>query len=209
MNPREDSLRRVPTHVIHFGQRVEIAVRSTLKLTSSESPVEIVRRTARGGYCVQFSESIAPRVRRLASLSINSGEQWTIHPLSAEASVSPRDKNSRNVRRDCFVISRIPSELSEVDILPRLARQNASRLRTTERDLLSRFRSVKTLQRRLASGKDARKWVPSSSVCVYADPKLVSSVLTLGLVILDYQTYSVRPFEMPVLQCEREEKKRK
>ena len=52
MNPREDSLRRVPTHVIHFGQRVEIAVRSTLKLTSSESPVEIVRRTARGGYCV-------------------------------------------------------------------------------------------------------------------------------------------------------------
>ena len=116
--------------------------------------------------------------------------------------MSPRDKNSRNVRRDCFVISGIPSELSEVDILPRLARQNASRLRTTERDLLSRFRSVKTLQRRLASGKDAGKWVPSSSVCVYTDPKLVSSVLTLGLVILDYQTYSVHPFEMPVLQCE-------
>ena len=75
---------------------------------------------------MQFSKSIAPRTCCLASLSLNSGEQWTVHPLSAKASVSPRDKNNCNVRHDYFIISRIPSELFEVDILPRLACQNAS-----------------------------------------------------------------------------------
>lgn len=121
--------------------------------------------------------------------------------MGATASPAPNGPRTRTRRKDCFVLTKIPSTTSIHDLLPRLARSNASRLQISEATLMSHLRSAERLQRRSSGEGNVGAWIPSTSIRVFADPGVVDSVLRLGLLVLDFQTHSVRAFDMPIFRC--------
>ena len=183
-----------------MGRLVEAAVRSSLKL-GSEPALEMVRRTARGGYTAQFLASVSPRVRALSALNLGATGRWQCAPLRNASRPSAGREGNTVVRRDSFVVANVPDSIPESKLLEAFSASNAGRLRSSPASLRGRLRSANRLQRRLATGPNAGQWVPSRSVRFCADPELVAGVIELGFAVLDFRVLEVRPFSVPARQC--------
>ena len=200
LEPPDDRHRRQPTDLHRMGRLVEAAVRSSLKL-GSEPALEMLRRTARGGYTAQFFASVSPRVRALSALDLGAPGRWQCAPLRNASRPSAGREGNTVVRRDSFVVANVPDSIPESQLLEVFSASNADRLRSSPASLRGRLRSANRLQRRLASGPNAGKWVPSRSVRFCGDPELVAGVIELGFAVLDFRVLEVRPFSVPARQC--------
>ena len=200
LEPPDDRHRRQPTDLHRVGRLVEAAVRSSLKLGSA--PVlEMLRRTARGGYTAQFFASVSQRVRALSALDLGAPGRWKCAPLRNASRPSAGREGNAVVRRDSFVVANVPDSIPESKLLEAFSASNADRLRSSPTSLRGRLRSANRLQRRLANGPNAGQWVPSRSVRFCADPELVAGVIELGFAGLDFRVLEVRPFSVPARQC--------
>ena len=170
-------------------------------------PVEMLRRTAKGGYCAQLSPTLHPdlltRARGLTSLTI-AGAQWSVSPLHqiVQASTSrTADQRPRTVRRDSFILGPVPTSLPDADILEAFARDNADAFQLTATALRARLMGAHRLNRRLSRGPQAGSWVPSRSVRIQSDPALVAEAVRTGAAVLDFHPVEVRPFEFAPQHC--------
>ena len=203
LDPPEDRFRRLPTDFTKMGATIEQALRSTLSLTSSPL-VELLRRTSKGGYCVQFSPSCSTQAQALSSLTLDDGTIWRCTPLQQSSSIfTSGDKNLRRatIRRDSFIVAGVPESIDDSKLLTTFAASNAERLQLSPAMLAARLKSAERLQRRLSRGPDAGKWVPSHSVRFSGDTSLVNAILATGHAILDFRALEVRHYSFPSRTC--------
>ena len=181
------------------------ALHQVLRLKPHTHAVLQSKRTHRGGYIVQFAQAISGRARALSALDLGDPHPWSLTPLRATDTIIPptpnQDRGSLRARRDSFVIIGVPKSSIAGDLLPLLVEQNAPRLKLTPSAMRAQIRALDRLQRRAPIGPNAGTLEPSLSVRVTADPHLVSAVLALGSVVLDYQLHGIRPFTSPPLYC--------
>ena len=206
LDPPDDAARRRTTDISVMGAALSTALRTAFPSVPERS-VEMLRRTAKGGYCAQLSTTLPPpllqQARALTSLSI-AGMRWTVSPLrqTPPASTSrSADQRPRTVRRDSFILGPVPDSLPEAAILKTFIRDNAIKLQLSPTALKARLTGIERLQRRLSRGPQAGSWVPSRSVRIQGDPALVASVVRAGTAVLDFHPVEVRPFEFPPQHC--------
>ena len=203
LDPPEDRLRRLPSDFSRMGKTIETALQTTFSLNSS-SLVQMLRRTIKGGYCAQLHPSCSPQARSLHSLTFSDGTVWQCTPLSQTPRISTSGTTNihpTSIRRDSFVVSRVPTSIPDSGLLRAFADANAARLGLSSEALLARLKSADRLQRRLSHGSNAGQWVPSHSVRFCGEPALVTSILATGHVVMDFQALQVRPFSFPARHC--------
>ena len=206
LDPPDDAARRCATAIAAMGAHLSTALRHALP-RAPERPVEMLRRTAKGGYCAQLHSTpdsdFVNQARELTFLPI-AGKQWTVSPLrqSAHALASrPADQRPRTVRRDSFIVGPVPDSLTEAQVLEAFIRDNAARFRLSESALKARLTGAHRLNRRLSRGPQAGTWVPSRSVRLQGDPALVATAVRIGTAVLDFHPVEVRPFEFAPQHC--------
>lgn len=205
LDPPNDQLRRLPSDFSRMGRAIDQALTNQLSLTSASTPiVEMLRRTSKGGYCVQLFPSCSDQARALSSLTLPDGTIWRCTPLSQSSDIFPSgDKNPRpaTIRRDSFIVTGVPDSIADPELLKAFADSNAQRFRLSPGMLMARLKSAERLQRRLSRGPDAGTWVPSHSVRFSGDTSLVTDVLNSGHVVLDFRALEVRPYSFPSRHC--------
>ena len=205
LDPPDDRLRRLPSDFSRMGPAFTQALSTALSLTSSSTPiVEMLRRTSKGGYCVQLFPSFSVQARALSTLTLPDGTIWRCTPLRQSSNIfTSGDKNSRpvHIRRDSFIVTNVPDSIADSDLLQAFAASNAERLQLSPGILMARLQSAERLQRRLSYGPEAGKWVPSRSVRFQGEISLVSAILDSGHVVLDFQALEVRHYSFPSRHC--------
>ena len=148
-----------------MGTAFTQALSTALSLTSSSTPiVEMLRRTSKGGYCVQLFPSFSVQARALSTLTLPDGTIWRCTPLRQSSNIfTSGDKNSRpvQIRCDSFIVTGVPDSIADSDLLQAFAASNAERLQLSPGILMARLQSAERLRRWLSYGPKAGTWVPS------------------------------------------------
>ncbi len=158
--------------------------------------IELVRRTRRGGYQVQFFSSYFIRAREALKdndISLNTFGKWKVYQRPSQP--SSRDMMS-------VVILRIPLSMSTSDFTEEFCSCNASRFSGFDSNSLrSTLHSVLRLSQRKVSSSGASAWVPSSSIRCIVDRKLGEALLAHGSLVVGFQSVDVRDYHPPVRIC--------
>ena len=172
-----------------------------------DSIVEMLRRTAKGGYCAQLPATCPPSLlqsaRALTGIDVT-GIHWscsplrqTVHPLTC----GDTDQRPRPIRRDSFVVAPVPVSFSDSAVLQAFIRDNAERLKLSTTALKARLASASRLTRRLSRGPQAGTWVPSHSVRIQGDPSLVAAIVRAGPAVVDFHPVEVRSYTFAAQHC--------
>ena len=206
LDPPDDALRRRATDISGMGSVLSAALRRVLR-PPGDSIVEMLRRTAKGGYCAQLPATCPPSLlqsaRALTGIDV-AGVRWSCSPLRQTVHPLPSgdtDQRPRPVRRDSFVVAPVPVSMSESDFLQSFIRDNADRLQLSLTALKARLVSASRLTRRLSRGPQAGTWVPSSSVRVQGDPSLVAAIVRTGPAVVDFHLVEVRSYTFAAQHC--------
>ena len=174
-------------------------LRSDLALATGPA-VELVRRTAKGEYAVQFAASAWARLQGDRTVTLPSFGRW-----------SRRVADRARRPRSSVVLQGVPKSLSPEQVLRDLLHGNGDRwkaLRGSDMDDVS----VERLNRRVpapgTAGDDQAsrpraQWVPSATVKVSASAALCTAVLEEGGAVVGYSFRPARPFERAPIRCYR------
>ena len=206
LDPPDDALRRRPTDISGMGSVLSAALRRVLR-PPSDSIVEMLRRTAKGGYCAQLPATCPPSLlqsaRALTGIDV-AGVHWscsplrqTVHPLTC----GDTDQRPRPILRDSFVVAPVPVSFSDSAVLQAFIRDNAERLKLSTTALQARLASASRLTRRLSRGPQAGTWVPSHSVRIQGDPSLVAAIVHAGPAVVDFHLVEVRSYTFAAQHC--------
>ena len=202
LHPPADSMRTLPTDIPGFARRAEEALAKALP-HHHHVTLELVRRTAKGGYTIQVRPALASPVRQLSHLQMANGEDWKCHPLQSDTSptTNAADNGDKRFHRNCFVIRGVRVDQPVDSIIHDIASSNAHRLDMQPAALLSLIRSATRLQRRLSQGPQAGTWSPAASIKITADPEIVAKFLSLGSVVFHLHSHEVAPFTSITPTC--------
>ena len=199
LHPAEDRQRQAPTRASEFGAELDRVLRSDLALETGPA-VELVRRTAKGEYAVQFAASAWARLQGDRTVTLPSFGRW-----------SRRVADRARRPRSSVVLQGVPKSLSPEQVVRDLLHGNGDRwkaLRGSDLDDVS----VERLNRRVPApatagdGQASRsraQWVPSATVKVSASAALCTAVLEEGGAVVGYSFRPARPFERAPIRCYR------
>ena len=199
LHPATDRQRQAPTRASEFGAELDRALRSDLELATGPA-VELVRRTARGEYAVQFASLAWERLQADRSVTLPSFGQW-------HRKVADRARPQRN----SVVLQGIPKSMTPDQVVRDLLKGNGDRWKALPRPALDDVR-VERLNRRVpalapvGSGQDSRpraQWLPSATVRVFASIALCTAILEEGGAVVGYYFRPARPYERAPLRCYR------
>ena len=199
LHPATDRQRQAPTRASEFGAELDRALRSDLALATGPA-VELVRRTARGEYAVQFASSAWARLQADRAVTLPSFGQW-------HRKVADRARPQRN----SVVLQGIPKSMTPDQVVRDLLEGNGDRWKALPRPALDDVR-VERLNRRVPApapagdGQDSRpraQWLPSATVRVFASTALCTAILEEGGAVVGYSFRSARPYERAPLRCYR------
>ena len=188
LQPASDHQRHAPTRASAFGAELDAALRSELSL-GSHPAVELVRRTGKGDYAIQFS---AAGWRALPGTG-----RWTLPSFGTWI----RTSNRTHRPRSSIVLTGIPKSISQETVAQQLATGAAACWRELDREDLADIRAER-LNRRVNATNDHEAshsgdphWAPSLSVRVFASRALCDAILKDGGAVVGFSFHTARPFE--------------
>ena len=190
--------RHAPTRASAFGAALDAVLRRELGL-GDRPAVELVRRTGKGDYAIQFSAGAWSRVARDA--------RWTVPGFGTWTRASDRPLRPRG----SVVLTGISKSLTEAAMTQELAAGAAQRWPAVTPEELRNIR-VERLNRRLNEnngqsngqaneGKGPGKWVPSTSVRLHASRAVCEAILQDGGAVVGYAFHPARPYEPMKRRC--------
>ena len=191
LHPATDRQRQAPTRASEFGAELDRALRSDLELATGPA-VELVRRTARGEYAIQFASAAWERLQADRAVTLPSFGRW--HRKVA---------NRARPQRNSIVLQGVPKSMTPDQVARDLLEGNGDRWKALPRPALDDVR-VERLNRRVPApapagdGQDSRsraQWLPSTTVRVFASTALCSAILEEGGAVVGYSFCSARPYE--------------
>ena len=199
LHPATDRQRQAPTRASEFGAELDRALRSDLELATGPA-VELVRRTARGEYAVQFASAAWERLQVDRAVTLPSFGQW-------HRKVADRARQQRN----SVVVQGVPKSMTPDQVVRDLLQGNGDRWKALPRPALDDVR-VERLNRRVPApapagdGQDGRprtQWLPSATVRVFASTALCNAILEEGGAVVGYSFRPARPYERAPIRCYR------
>ena len=194
LQPTSDSQRHAPTRAGAFGAELDAALRSALSL-GTQPAVELVRRTGKGDYAVQFSVA--------GWRALPGTGKWTLPSFGTWIRASNRTHRPRS----SIVLTGIPKTISQETVAQQLATGAAACWRELEREDLEDIR-VERLNRRVNATNDqdapnsgGPHWAPSLSVRVFASRGLCEAILKDGGAVVGFSFHTARPFEPATRRC--------
>ena len=194
LEPALDSQRTAPT----AGPKFAAAVDAFLRRMGPDVParvVELVRRTRRGGYQLQFFAGCFSRVQALlGSLTVMLSDfgSWTMTPTRAEHANGPTVS---------IVVQGVPVDVTKEEFLTEFRLSIASRLSASGAPTTSdEIRCASRLQRKIttASGK---AWAPSRTVRVDVSQALGEAILSRGTIVYQFRSLPVCQFTPMTRTC--------
>ena len=199
LHPAEDRQRQAPTRASEFGAELDRVLRSDLELAQGPA-VELVRRTAKGEYAVQFGAPAWARLQDDRTITLPSFGRW----FRRVADPARRQRNS-------VVLQGVPKSMTPDQVVRDLLSGNGERWKDLNGPDLDDVR-VERLNRRVPApatagdGQDSRprsQWLPSASVRVFASAAFCTAILEEGGVVVGYSFCHARPYERAPIRCYR------
>ena len=199
LHPATDRQRQAPTRASEFGAELDRALRSDLELATGPA-VELVRRTAKGEYAVQFSYVAWAKLQADRTVSLPSFGRW--HRRVADPA---------RQQRNSVVLQGVSKTTTPDQVVRDLLQGNGDRWKALPRPALDDVR-VERLNRRVPApatagdGQDGRprtQWLPSATVRVFASTALCNAILEEGGVVVGYSFRPARPYERAPIRCYR------
>ena len=199
LHPADDRQRQAPTRASEFGAELDRRLRSDLGIETGRA-VELVRRTAKGEYAVQFAAIAWGRLQTDRTITLPSFGQWSRR-------VADRARRPRN----SVVLQGVPKAMTPDQIARDLLQGNGERWKALNAADLDDV-SVERLNRRVpvpgpaGTGLDSRsraQWQPSATVRVTASAAFCNAVLAEGGAVVGYSFRFARPFERAPIRCYR------
>ena len=197
LHPAEDRQRQAPTRASEFGAELDRVLRSDLELAQGPA-VELVRRTAKGEYAVQFGTSAWARLQADRTITLPRFGRW----FRRGADPARRQRNS-------VVLQGVPKSMTPDQVVRDLLSGNGDRWKDLNGPELDDVR-VERLNRRVTApatagdGQDSRsrsQWLPSASVRVFASAALCTAILEEGGAVVGYSFRPARPYERAPIRC--------
>lgn len=193
LEPAFDSQRTTPT----AGPRFAAAMDAHLRRLAEDIParsVELVRRTRRGGYQVQFFAQCFPRVQSLlgsSSVMLPHFGTWTMTPRWTDPAGGPSVS---------IVVQGVPVDVTKEEFLAELRLGIASRLSVSGDPTCDGIRSASRLQRRITTSS-GKAWAPSRTIRVDVSQALGEALLTRGTIVYQFRSLPVRRFTPMTRTC--------
>ena len=194
LQPASDTQRHAPTRASAFGAELDVELRRELSLGNCPA-VELVRRTGKGEYAVQFSVA--------GWRGLPGTGKWTLPGFGTWIRASNRTHRPRS----SIVLTGIPKSLSHEVVAQQLATGAAARWRELGREEIEDIR-VERLNRRVKAANDhdaphpsGPHWAPSLSVRVFASQALCNAILKDGGAVVGFSFHPARPFEPATRRC--------
>ena len=199
LHPADDRQRQAPTRASEFGAELDRRLRSDLGIETGRA-VELVRRTVKGEYAVQFAAIAWERLQADRTITLPSFGQWSRR-------VADRARRLRN----SVVLQGVPKAMTPDQVARDLLQGNGERWKALNVADLDDVR-VERLNRRVpapgpaGTGLDSRprsQWQPSATVSVTASAAFCNAVLAEGGAVVGYSFRYARPFERAPIRCYR------
>ena len=196
LSPASTDQRHAPTRASAFGATLDAVLRRELHL-GDRPAVELVRRTGKGDYIIQFSPVAWP--------GIPSSGSWTL----ADFGVWRRTTSEPFQKRSSVVLTGLPASLSHEAMQQELATHAAQRWPALAKEELSNIR-VERLHRRVkdnngpsSSTNRSPNWAPSTSIRLFGSQALCDAILEAGGTVLGFSFHKARPFQPATRRCMR------
>ena len=199
LHPTDARQRQAPTRASEFGAELDRKLRSDLGIATGPA-VELVRRTAKGEYAVQFAMPAWERLQTDRSITLPTFGRW-----------SRRVADRARRPRDSVVLQGVPKTMTPDQVVRDLLHGNGDRWKALPGADLDDVR-VERLNRRVPApatagdGQDSRpraQWLPSATVRVFASAALCTAVLKEGGAVVGYSFRPARPYERAPIRCYR------
>ena len=195
LHPVDNRQRQAPTRASEFGAELDRVLRSDLALERGPA-VELVRRTAKGEYAVQFATVAWEQLQTDRTLSLPSFGRW-----------SRRVADPARRQRNSVVLQGVPKTMTPDQVARDLLHGNGDRWKGLPGAALDDVR-VERLNRRVPApgGQDSRsrsQWLPSATVRVFASTALCTAILEGEGAVVGYSFRPARPFERAPIRCYR------
>ena len=195
LHPVDDRQCQAPTRASEFGAELDGVLRSDLALATGPA-VELVRRTAKGEYAVQFATVAWERLQTDRTLTLPSFGRW-----------SRRVADPARRQRNSVVLQGVPKTMTPDQVARDLLHGNGDRWKDLTGAALDDV-SVERLNRRVPGpapagpGQDSRsQWLPSATVRVFASTAMCQAILDGGGAVVGYSFRPARPFERAPIRC--------
>ena len=194
LQPASDHQRHTPTRASAFGAELDAALRRAHSL-GNHPAVELVRRTGKGDYAIQFSVA--------GWRALPGTGKWTLPSFGTWIRASNRTHRPRS----SIVLTGIPKSISHETVAQQLVTGAAACWRELGREDLEDIRAER-LNRRVnapndqdASNPGGPHWAPSLSVRVFASRALCEAILKDGGAVVGFSFHTARPFEPATRRC--------
>ena len=197
LHPATDRQCQAPTRASEFGAELDRVLRSDLELVTGPA-VELVRRTARGEYAIQFASSAWERLQADQAVTLPSFGQW--HRKVAERA---------RAQRNSVVLQGVPKSITPDQVVRGLLEGNGDRWKALPRSALDDVR-VERLNRWVPAlapagdGQDSRpraEWLPSATMRIFSSTALCTAILEEGGTVVGYSFRYARPYERAPLDA--------
>ena len=196
LSPEAEEHRHAPTRASAFGGALDAVLRRELGL-GARPAVEEVRRTGKGDYAVQFGPAAWERMEGTVSWTLPGFGEWH------------RASNRPFRQRSSLVLTGIPSTMTDEALRQELATGAATRWPALPAEDLQDIRVVR-LNRRVpashqpsSSTNGGTKWVPSTSIRLFASKVLCETILNAGGTVLGFTFRPARLFQPAKRRCMR------
>ena len=195
IQPTTGVQRTAKTDTVNFARRLEEYIRAHLPCGPGRI-VELVRRTRRGDYQVQFYPGVFVRASeglKDCDISLESFGHWKL--VSGRSRPSSADLIS-------LVVSGIPLSMSKSEFETEFAACNGKRFGEFDvASLQTALHSSSRLPRREVPSSGTSQWVPSTSIRCVLQRKLGEMILEHGSLVIGYRSVPVRPYHAPARIC--------
>ena len=196
LSPEAEEHRHAPTRASAFGGALDAVLRRELGL-GARPAVEEVRRTGKGDYAVQFGPAAWERMEGTVSWTLPGFGEWH------------RASNRPFRQRSSLVLTGIPSTMTDEALRQELVTGAATRWPALPAEDLQDIRVVR-LNRRVpashqpsSSTNGGTKWVPSTSIRLFASKVLCETILNAGGTVLGFTFRPARLFQPAKRRCMR------
>ena len=158
--------------------------------------IELVRRTKKGEYEVQFFGKNASRLREALGtrkIALPSFGSWSVGVAVGGGVLGPSIS---------VVVPRVPLSMSSDEFIDELKVGNDGRFDGFHgADFQASIRSAFRLSRRMTDPSGSRQWTPSQSMRIVVSKALGEAMLARGSIVLQFRPVEVRPFHPLVRTC--------